>query len=47
MNGLFSVDLSKMNYKEIADWIIKCRNEIKKENCENLEKILYRFGKFL
>ena len=38
MNNLFSVDLAKMNYKEIADWIIKCRNEIKKENCENLEK---------
>ena len=38
MNSLFSVDLSKMNYKEIADWIIKCRKEIKKENFENLEK---------
>lgn len=37
VNKLFSVDLSKINYKEIAEWIIECRNHIKSETYDNKE----------
>lgn len=37
MNSLFSVDLSKMNYKEIADWIIKCRQSVIREDFDRIE----------
>lgn len=46
MNGLFSVDLSKMNYKEIADWIISCRQCVVRENFDRIEDYYIELEKF-
>ncbi len=46
MNSLFSVDLSKMNYKEIADWIISCRQYVVRENFDRIEDYYIELEKF-
>ena len=46
MNSLFSVDLSKMNYKEIADWIIKCRQFVVREDFDRIEDYYTKLENF-
>lgn len=46
MNSLFSVDLSKMNYKEIADWIISCRQCVVRENFDRIENYYIELENF-
>ena len=46
MNGLFSVDLSKMNYKEIAERIISCRQCVVRENFDRIEDYYIELEKF-